>query len=375
MREKLALVPLYVAFAATGVGVALPGVLLPLLLVEWRLADAQGGRLLFMVFLGSSVGALLVQGALRWTLTVGSGLGAIALIGIAASNGSGAWAWFGLFGVGLGMLMTSVSLARQQQAGGGGGTELVRLNLMWAGGASVAPALVAAAIRAGHDRAVLWGLALVLGLTAVWSAGGRELGLSASGADAESQGPFWQVPVGLVVMTMLITGVEAAAGGWLATFARRGGEGLAGMVGAPTGLWVGLLLSRLFWSFDWRRRGVGWLTGSVVVRGSVGLMAVSAALLMVSRDGAMLVMAAGCLGLGIGPVYPLLLAWVLRTTRGGQIFFLAGVGSAVVPWMTGVVSTARGSLRMGLAVPAAGVLVMLGLALMMPLRRLSGEEE
>ena len=41
---------LYLGFAATGVGVALPGALLPLLLRRWSLSDARGGLLLFCFF-------------------------------------------------------------------------------------------------------------------------------------------------------------------------------------------------------------------------------------------------------------------------------------------------------------------------------------
>jgi fucose permease len=83
--------------------------------------------------------------------------------------------------------------------------------------------------------------------------------------------------------------------------------------------------------------------------------------------------AAFALGFGIGPTYPLLLAWALDLHRGGTIFFLAGVGSACLPWLTGLVSAERASLRTGLVVPLLGTLVMLGVAVSRPLRRWSGE--
>ena len=177
---------------------------------------------------------------------------------------------------------------------------------------------------------------------------------------------FRAVPLGLIVMTLLITGIEASAGGWLATFARRGGYGIAGAIAAPSCLWAGLLLSRLFWSVCSR-----WLTHDWTVRGSVALMGGAAALLIASGSGLIMLVAAFCLGFGIGPTYPLLLAWALRFHRGGAIFFLAGVGSACLPWLTGFVSTQRHSLRVGLAVPMAATLVMVILSLVLPLGRWS----
>jgi fucose permease len=123
-----------------------------------------------------------------------------------------------------------------------------------------------------------------------------------------------------------------------------------------------LLLSRLFWSVCHR-----WPTHDWTVRGSVALMGGASVLLIASGSSLPMLLGAFCLGFGIGPTYPLLLAWALRFHRGGAIFFLAGVGSACLPWLTGFVSTERHSLRVGLAVPMAATLVMVGLSLMLPL--------
>jgi fucose permease len=77
------------------------------------------------------------------------------------------------------------------------------------------------------------------------------------------------------------------------------------------------------------------------------------------------------MGFGIGPTYPLLLAWALRFHRGGTIFFLAGVASSFLPWLTGFVSARQQSLRVGLAVPMAATLAMVTLSLLLPLKRWS----
>jgi fucose permease len=360
---------LYLGFAATGVGVALPGALLPTLLLRWHLQDEQAGRLFLLAWIGSSLGALLVRGSLRTTLLAGSSAVAFGATGLAFCAGRGADAWMALYGLGLGLTMTSMTLIRQRQSGGSG-TELVRLNLMWAIGACSCPSLTIRAQTDGDIRPVFCGLALCFAALAVWTI--LQPGLSIEAAAPIHTIPwtiFRNVPLGLIVMTMLITGIEASAGGWLATYARREGHGIAGAVAAPSCFWAGLLLSRLFWSLFSR-----WLTHDWTVRCSLALMGCASILLIASGSGSLMLVAAFSLGFGIGPTYPLLLAWALRFQRGGAIFFLAGVGSACLPWLTGLVSARQQSLRLGLAVPMVATILMLTMSIALPLTRWSKQD-
>jgi fucose permease len=363
--EAVKVAPLYLGFAASGVGVALPGALLPALIARWHLSDAQSGVLFLMSFLGSSVGALLVRGSLRRRLVAGTLAVALACVALGLGGGIGADAWMALYGAGLGMTMTTISLMRQQQAQRTG-VEMVRLNLIWALGAAMCPSLTVRALSAGVIWPLWLGLAGGFGLVAVWASFQRELILLPAARSAGVTGGVWRffrsVPRGLIVMIFLITGIEASAGGWLATYARRGGHSVADTIAAPTFLWAGLLLSRAFWSRPHR-----WIDEATIVRASIGLMALGSILLITGGSGWTALAAAFCLGVGIGPTYPLLLAWALQFERAGSIFFTAGLGSACLPWLTGVVSASRGSLRTGLAVPMVGCLVMFAVALLRPL--------
>jgi hypothetical protein len=354
--------PLYLGFAATGVGVALPGALLPAMLLRWHLEDRQGGQLFLMAWIGSSLGALLVRGSMRTTLLCGSVAVALGSVGLSLCQGSAAAAWMALYGLGLGLTMTSISLIRQQSSGSG--AELIRLNLLWAIGACACPSLTARALITGDIASVLRSLALCFAALTIWTLFQTQLRTEgAVPATALPWSIFRAVPLGLIVMTLLVTGIEASAGGWLATYAKRGGYGIAGAVAAPTCFWAGLLLSRLFWSVCAHRLPHDW-----TVRGSLAIMGGASILLIACGSGPLILIAAFCLGFGIGPTYPLLLAWALRFHRGGDIFFLAGVGSACLPWLTGLVSTQRHSLRLGLAVPMTATLIMVTLALALPLR-------
>jgi fucose permease len=369
LGRAVAIAPLYLGFAATGVGVALPGALLPVMLLRWHLQDEQGGRLFLLAWIGSSLGALLVSGSMRTVLLCGSVAVAVGAVGLSLCAGRSADVWMGLYGLGLGLSMTSISLVRQRQSGGTG-TELVRLNLLWAIGAFACPTLAIHALMGGDIRPVFGGLACCFAAMAVWTI--LQTDLRTEGAVAVTAHPwaiFRAVPLGLILMTLLITGIEASAGGWLATYAKRGGHGAAGAVAAPSCFWAGLLLSRLFWSVCDR-----WLSHDWTVRGSVALMGSASILLIASGSGVSILIAAFCMGFGIGPTYPLLLAWALRFQRGGAIFFLAGVGSACLPWLTGFVSTQRHSLRTGLAVPATAALAMVALSAILPLGRWSRQD-
>jgi FHS family glucose/mannose:H+ symporter-like MFS transporter len=325
-----------------------------------------------MAWLGSSLGALLVRGSLRTVLVLGSLAIAAAALTLGVCGGVGADAGMGLYGLGLGMTMTAISLIRQQQAVRTG-TEMVRLNLLWAIGACVCPSLTVRALTAGVIQPLLFGLGLFFLLLAIWAGWKPEVKLLPAAMKAGAGGrSVWAVPFGLIVMIFLITGIEASAGGWLATYARRGGHNVADTIAAPTCLWAGLLLSRMFWSMSdkwWPQ-----MTQAGVVRGSLLLMAAASVLLIAGGSAWMVLLAAFCLGCGIGPTYPLLLDWALHFDRGGAIFFLAGLGSACLPWLTGAISASRGSLRVGLAVPMVGTMGMLAVAMMRPLGQWSREE-
>jgi FHS family glucose/mannose:H+ symporter-like MFS transporter len=354
---------LYVGFVGTGIGIALPGVLLPALLMQWHLQDEQGGRLFLFGWIGSSLGALSVRGSLRTTLAVGCATTALGAVGLALCAGVAADALMGLYGLGLGMTMTSISLIRQQQTAGQG-TEMVRLNLAWAIGAVICPFLALRLIAQGSIRPILFAVAGLFGMLALFSTVHHTLQLDgAKPGQTGTSSPLRDVPFGLLLLTLLATGIEASAGGWLTTYAHRDGYNLAETIAAPTCFWAGLLLSRLFWTIV-----AGWLSELWIVRLSLTLMAASSVALVATQHGPLTVSAAFCLGFGLGPTYPLLLSWALRLHRGGTIFFIAGLGSACLPWLTGLISARYGSLRMGLAVPLASSLVMLLVAWLSPVR-------
>jgi fucose permease len=365
--RSLPVIPLYLGIAATGVGVALPGIILPTLLTRLRLNDDQAGLFLLLAWLGSSVGALCVRGSLRTSLTAGSLLIAASSLGLSDLPAGSLKLLFLLFGLGLGITMTTISVLCQQNVASRN-VSLIRLNLAWAIGAFFCPPLALHAIAHGDPKPLLIAFGLCFALFTLWSLralpGDLRLQQKRSAPSASPQQQ--RVPLSLVAMTFLVSGVEAAIGGWLTTYAGRVHPGLTITIAAPTCLWAGLLLSRFLWSLPRITP-----PSEHLLRGSLALIAAASLLLIATTSSLGILWAAFGIGFGVGPVYPLLLGLALDFKESGSIFFIAGLGSAFIPWLTGVLSHSddRASLRIGLLAPTAAALLMLALALILPLER------
>jgi fucose permease len=353
---------MYCGFAATGVGLSLPGALMPVLLRHWAMGDARGGVLLFCFYASAPLGSLAVRGRrLRWVL----GGSLISMAGAAWLGLGGAltgMAAIALYGFGLGSTITSISLLQSQRFPAERRLELTRLNLVWAAGAALGPwlalrraAIFGEALRGQH--AMLVAAALFAAFAAWVALFERE----DSGEDTTAVAPprlsVLQVPWPLLALVFCATGVEAAASGWLTAYAQRTGESLRLTIGAGTLLWVGALAARAVHSTRWSQR----LPERAVVGGSISMVATALAILVAWPAGMATLIAAGALGFGTGPLYPLLVAAVLRHREQSAIFVLAGIGASTLPLLTGAVAGWTHSLRTGLGVPLAAAVVMLAL--------------
>jgi fucose permease len=361
---------LYLGFAATGVGVALPGALLPLLLRRWSLGDARGGLLLFCFFLATTTGALLSRGRMNRSIARGALLTSAGALWLGFASRDWGFGAIAIYGLGLGIAMTSTSLLVSRRFPKERRVEMMRLNLLWAAGACAGPwlALGGQALKAGAHAVrplhVLVGLSLFFAVFALWVWLALEslpdtAELSSESAVATTRWPLAEIPLALLILVFCATGIESSTGGWLAAYAQRLGETAKTTIGAATAFWVGLLGSRLINSLRVSAR----LSERVVLRVSAGLAAAGLAILVAWPGAAASVFAALMVGLGAGPVYPLLLSMVLRRSETRGIFVLAGVGASALPLATGALSGWMHSLSAGLCVPLAAASMMTVLSL------------
>ncbi len=339
----------------TGIGLVLPGALLPILLSRWALTDQQAGLLLFLLLGGAMSGALLARWSLPASVARGCAAVAVAAVLLAGASREVAFAAMALYGLGLGIIMTAVSLLVSRMYPEERAARITRLNLVWAIGACMGPWIALHGTATWGPQRVLWTLAFLFGLAGVCVLGT----VPHSDAPAANVSSWWRqlrsVSPALLFMVPLATGIESSAGGWLATYSRRSGATLNATIGAATCFWAGLLLSRLIQSH--RKVAVRSVWG--VFAFAPWLIGAGLTLLIASSEGVPLRIAALLIGFGIGPMYPAVLALVLRRGEGGNaVFVAAGVGASLLPLLTGLVSGGTGSLRLGLGVPLAAAIAM-----------------
>src|SRR5580698_7130246 len=356
IRKRL---PLYLAFAATGFSCALPGALMPWLLARWSLQDSQVGLLLRLFFVGGTSGALLSRGSLRWSIfrgTLCTSIGAALLPFASGRTANGAIL---LFGLGLGITMTSISLLQARRWTETLPAEMTRLNLLWAIGACTAPWIILhEGIRnTANAKNVLLLLAAAFAIFGVWVAAFERDEPRPTPSQAEAGSlklAGFAAPLSLLVLVLCATGVEASSAGWLATYSQRSGDSLRVTIGAPTCFWIGLLTSRLVHS----SAAIGRATKRFLLTWNLLAMAMALAALILFRNGPVLLSAAFAIGFAAGPIYPLLLAMVFEHDSGNTVYVIGGIGSALLPLLTGAVSSRAGSLRLGIAVPCIAAMIM-----------------
>ena len=359
-------------FIVCGILTVLPGPLLPLLAARWHLRDVQSGAFFAVQFAASTVAAILSPWRLRRSLPLGFGLMAVAAALLTIALGAVpapaghvlALAAFGLIGFGIGLSVTATNLTAALNADAR--TRARRLsvvNLWWGIGAVVCPWLVASAERSGHLRGLLPCLALAAGATFVALApllpGKTGAAETARRAASSQTGTL----VFFAIVLFLYVGVENAVGGWIATYAHR----FSGMTLAAASLTVSV-----YWLALLTGRGLGSLalrpfSDRVVLLSSLVLAVVAVSLLMLPHTPTVVLIAVAAAGAGFGPVFPLgvsrMLARVSDHRPTGWVFAMCAGGGAVLPWLTGLVSTGSGSLRVGFAIPVAALAVILALAL------------
>jgi len=349
----------YAIFLSSGVGVAMPGAMLPLLLTRWHIGDAQAGLLFFLFFIGSTTGALLSRGSLKASIVRGCLAAAAGVLLLAAAPRLVAFATIALYGFGLGVIMTSISLLQSRRRADERTAQMARLNLTWAIGACLGPSLALRGAGALGVPGLFAAMAAFFVLAAIFA--------WVAVPDAQSLPTSVPAPslaasmIPLLIMAALATGIESSAGGWLATYSKRSGQTLGQVIGATTCFWAGMLISRFIQS---HRKVADRAAGPLFVA-VPWLIAAALALLLRSTGGLSMLAGALLLGLCIGPLYPQILASTLsRGEAGNSVFVMAGCGAAFLPMLTGLVSQSAGSLRIGLCVPLLGSLLLgcLGLA-------------
>jgi fucose permease len=336
--------------------------------LRWNLNDAHAGSLFTAQFIGSSLGGILAAIHPFKSTVFGFITVALGLILLTAAGPLTAMPLLFLYGLGVGLVLTGINLTVSSIAGRNRGTALSWLNFYWSLGATICPVL--AAIFIGHHRLIEFLLILLAAcvcMAVLISVQGNLNATAVMPSLKPTEKPDRSIRffVGyFAALLFLYVGIETALGGWLSTLATRLPHPAmmgAFVISASSFFWLALLVGR----------GVSPLLLRYIPETRLQPIAVmcsvaSIGLLLMARSYTDIAFASCFVGFSLAPVFPLSLSFFLshadQSKSAGVVFAICGLGGAVLPWLTGAVSTYRHSLQWGLSIPLVAALFMLALS-------------
>jgi MFS transporter, FHS family, glucose/mannose:H+ symporter len=360
-RKTASVLVLSAGSSLSGAGTVLLGVILPALSQRWGLRDDQAGLLLFLQFFASGLGAIVTGMNRIRSLAIGYGLQVAAMCGLVFIGRQAAYIAFSFFGLGLGMAMTSTSLLFSDRWGDDRAAKLEWLNFAWSAGATAGPICILPFLHQGDLHSVFL-LMLIFSLTmSIWVIlfERQGPGTALMRKPRPNHRSVRAVFSLLLVLAMSFVGVEAVLSGWLTTYSHRAGiRDLAGAAIATSIFWFGEMLSRLAFSTRLMAKAGRRM---VMICGSAGVT-ISTIFLISAPHPWAIFLGAGAAGIFVGPLYPLSLSYLLELSPRGWFFAVGGMGAAVFPWVTGLLSVHYHSLRYGLLVPSVAGVGMIALS-------------
>lgn len=358
-RQVLSDIVLGTGFSLTGAGTIAVGVLLPVISAKWGFTDDVSGRLFFLQFLGSCLGAIFSGKDRVRSMAEGYALLVIASIALAFAGRATLFPVFFVFGLGLGLAMTSTNLLVSDRHEHDRAAKLERFNFAWSFGAMVTPLLLVPFLNGASLRLLYFIFAGLFLLLFSWVML-RERGQGGSVARAvvlpkQTLATVMSL-VPLLVLSVCAIGVETALSGWLTTYSHRAAPLEFGGGAVATALFMfGIVFSR----FAASTRLLGKVGRQRTLRSVLWGAAAAVGLLIVEHHPLSIDLAAMLAGMSVGPQFPLLLSYLLERSPRGWIFAVSGLGSVIFPWATGMLSAHYGSLRFGLLAPCGAALLML----------------
>ena len=370
------LILLFAGFVLSGIATTIVGPMLPIFIRRWSLDDGQAGLFSSIQFL-AALGGTLASSAIaaswgyRPALVMGYAFMGGGLASLNADTHAVALTATAAFGLGYGLITPGTNLFVAELGGAKSASLLNQLNFAWGAGAMICSPLIALALRRNGLGILLSGTAvfggvLVMGLLFV-SFGVQKHGNDVNTAGVASAAIGLGVTIALAAMFFIYVAMENGIGIWSAEYAKRLANGITGMTTlAPMFFYAGLTSGRAAAPLFLRH-----LHEKKIVLGALSLAATATALLIASRSLPVATVAVFLAGLGCASVYPIFIAWLSRwygpaaKKIGGILFALASLGGSAGPGLIGAVSKYSGSLRVGLLVPLAGAIILIGLVLLL----------
>ena len=351
---------IYFGAILTGVATTMLGPLMPGFEARWHLRDSEGGILFAAQFI-ASVAAAAAVGVLAkqfgyWRLVAGGlAVGALGVAGCASGSWTVTVLSVAVFGCGLGVVVPAANLGVAAAAPGDSARAVLWLNLFWSIGA-VTAAMLVATLKSAFLPSLAAGFVCAAVAVALNGVGHRPARMASPGGIGNlSHAAF-------AVMLFLYVGAESAIAGWVSSYASRsaGAQQLWAVLASV--FWGSILLGRLIAPAVLHR-----MKAEALAPWGLGCAFAGSLLLLAGSGPAAMLAGCAITGLGLAPIFPVVVASYADRTGGGSlsglVFCAANLGGATIPPLVGLVSTASGSLRLGLATVLALIAAMLWLQL------------
>ena len=264
------------------------------------------------------------------------------------------------YGFMLGVSIPAVNVAASLRSPGREMAQLNLLNTAWCLGAVLAPPAIVSLSRAagmGAVLALIGALCLLSGAACLLFLERTIVTHLAAGERPKIGKTIRRAAVATGLFLFLYVGVENGLNGWMPLLAQRTHAGTNTGAAALSVFWAAILLSRLMAGLlSGQRESRIWLRSGLVLA-TLGVAAVIA----FQRMPALFLLGSAAAGLGMGPLFPTAVA-LFHARAGaaserlmGLVFAASGCGGGALPWLIGLISSATGSLRIGLAVALAAL--------------------
>jgi len=352
-------------FVVLGIVTTMLGPILPFLTARWSISSAQAGTLFSWQFVTSTIGTLMSGAAIskrgfKFPVLLGTALCLVGVLVLPDANWTLGRYAVACYGFGLGVALPAINLAVAEANPGKRAGSVSLLNFCWGVGAIACPRL----LRATHslNLFLLWtGIMLAGGLVAaaIFALPPRtKIRIEAISRLREAK-PLWGVTTLLALSMFLFCGVENAIAGWASSLALPSFSNAYAATNANVAFWTFFLLARALAPVALRLVSEAKLLIVSVVLGVCGTLV----FFLFARP-AIILLACGLAGFGIGPGFPLLIDRVSEAIGAERpaatiCFAFAGLGAATLPTLMGMIGARFEEPRVELVVPLLALLLVL----------------
>ena len=372
---------LHIVFFLSGVATLMIGQVLPILSRRFTLNDLEAGYFFPAQILVGSLTGTILSGYLgrrgRYVSAVWAGclLIAAGLIAINSNDLRLCAAGFVINGLGIGLTLPAINLLILEMTEGGTAAALSILNFCWGAGAiACKPFVDLVGTRDSFflPTSILAAILLICCVVTASMPDKTFQKIGDRGDQSQPQVKIWSTTLAwaLAAFNFIHVGFESGMGGWLTTYADRLDPASATLLLSPT---------LLFFLFFVIGRGLlpavfRFTSEDLVLLLNLATIFAGLVVGLTASGVVQLGIGAAISGLGTSTVFPLNVARFGRmfgpeASRRATPFFVAGtLGSALISWLIGSLSTQTGSLRLAMFVLIAGVSILLVMQVALMLR-------